>query len=297
MADQICPLSLVNKPYLAYEVNGGKKKEWYVSPDELTTVEGIQYVQLRRTGINHGFARLCASQISDSVDGFTLMASCGYDSVMKLRNEIHSDMLKKEALAKLPMWQRETATFKRQKKTRGSIESEKAHRGVLDVPVPGVGDKPNMVIKILKPIEDNKDELRVEFDVNQIHHIIQYIAAEGFDVELKRKTPNKDLPKGVIAKGDKYIVTFPTPNKFGKHSRTVASLQEAHAAIENPDAPVAIDPYDVPIDGEPEMAVDEKVRESCDESAAHVDPNDCFIPQNRTAFENKLLAAASVASA
>ena len=92
-----------------------------MSPDELTTVEGIQYVQLRRTGINHGFARLCASQISDSIDGFTLMASCGYDNVMKLRKEIDSDMLKKEALAKLPMWQRETAaTFKRQKKTRGS---------------------------------------------------------------------------------------------------------------------------------------------------------------------------------
>ena len=230
-----------------------------MSPDEITTVDGEQYVQLRKMGTNFGFARLCASQASsEATDGFTLTASCGYGAIVKKRNEVHNELMKSEALAKLPAWQRATANIKRPRKTRGMVEAGKAQRSVLQVPVPGVGDSPEMIVNILNPVGDKQDDLRVKFDIAQIHHVIHYIADEGFDVDLQRKPRDPARPKGIHTCGDgKFIVRFEAPNKQGKRSRMVSSIDDAKHALKFPDVH----------DEEPQATEDAAVNEDSDEQA------------------------------
>ena len=109
-----------------------------MSPEELTLVDGQQFVQLQKTGTQYGFARLCASQMIEPSCEITLTTSSGYDYILKKRNEIHNEQLKETTLAKLPTWQRETASFKRQRLTREKMSAEKTQRTVLHVPVPSV---------------------------------------------------------------------------------------------------------------------------------------------------------------
>ena len=78
-----------------------------------------------------------------------------------------------------------------------------------------------MRIDVLVPIEDKKEDLRVKFDVAQIHHLIKYIADEGFDVDLQRKCRDPDRPKGIHRYVSQVVVKLDTPNKKGQAQQTL----------------------------------------------------------------------------
>ena len=122
--------------------------------------------------MNIGTPRLVTAKIDDEVDQFTLASSIGYVGIQCMRNAVLVELVRAQALEKLPEWQRKTAAVQpKKRRKRDEIKELLEHRDVLKVFVPGVDGNPGMDIDMIAPVFDN-EELRVKLDCDQINHMV-----------------------------------------------------------------------------------------------------------------------------
>ena len=149
-----------------------------------------------------GFPRLVFSRLSLSRDDektWSLASSIGYKAIVSMIKDQLEQEQREKALEKMPAWQRETAKLKRKPLTRSQLKELATCRKVVSVTVPGVGDKPSSAVRFLNTAYGNED-LNVEFDtsnLSNLHHVVDFLADQGFDESLRHRPRDPDLPKGV----------------------------------------------------------------------------------------------------
>ena len=126
--------------------------------------DGKWYVQLKKCGIQNGFARIvCNMNSCVSKEEFTLQTSVGYKELQELVWERHVMDVEEQLRLSLPEWQRATADIDitSERKSRDALKQGRKEHIVITVPV-NVGDESHL-INFIRPVEQ-KDELKCELD-------------------------------------------------------------------------------------------------------------------------------------
>ena len=233
-------LSISHKPVVAFKGGGPKASVWEVAAKHLSTVEGVKYVKLMQAGVTHGFPRLVFTEavanhglVSECKATWSLSQSAGYKELQRIRNNAQSEAL----LQKVPEWQRASVKIDdaAKKKRKKASEGAPAKPGPLTITIPATGDLEAKDVKVVRPLYDY-EELRVEFDMDKLFHIIVFIASQGFDASPRKRERDELLPAGVHRKLCKEARTgshtqkFLVPSRDGsKKKKLVSSLDEWQA--------------------------------------------------------------------
>ena len=198
------------------------KAKWELRDEDLLQVDGVQFVRLKRTGVNYGFPRLVKERIAlideMAANSWSLSTSTGYNNMMATRNRLHEEHMRSVRLQALPAWQR--ATAKVQMRNPRSVLKELAeHREVMSIEVPDAGGGSPVPIVMLRPLTFSEG-LIVRLDVQNLEHILAYIIAQGFDDDLKPPSRDSQMPRGILKRGEKYLVKRSHGNKRSKMAST-----------------------------------------------------------------------------
>jgi hypothetical protein len=236
--------NVVVKQFWAPKIKVGNAV-WDMDSDSMTVGDST-FVHLRRGGTaTSGFSRIVYEAFGDIDErkAWNLNACKGYRELMDLRTEKDKQESIAAEIRKLPEWQRNIAKVKPKRKSRIERTMQRADPQAMSLCVPGVGDKTEMLVDFMKPMQ-HSDDLWCKADLASLTHVIQYIVSKGIDTEFRTRKYTRDLPKGVRRQVDGRFRVFITDeareaimnkNKRAKKSVLVESLEKAQAVLDDPE--------------------------------------------------------------
>ena len=114
---------------------------------------------------------------------------------------------------------------KKHRLSAAKIKELRQQPAVLNVTVPGFGERQSKDVRMLRPVNP-RDDIAVPLDDDTLDHVFGFIRHDGISTESLAKRPYKtsdgDVPKGIWRRGDAFVV-----HMHGKRYRSAKTLEDA----------------------------------------------------------------------
>ena len=187
----------------------GSKGAWKVPRDLLVNVDDATYVRLppSTTSLVRMLCEMSSSAPKPTPKNFSLTASCGYKSLVRLRNDAQQRELAEE---QQPMASRRLfdvappTTNKRKRVSRTDIRGMREQPQTLSIDVPSCNGGDAIPVSVLRPVHP-KDCLAVLLDTTDMGAVFAYIGHCEFE-QTEYYKQDRSLPKGIWKRSNGYLV-------------------------------------------------------------------------------------------
>ena len=148
-----------------------------------------QFIKLRAH--EYGFVRCVASGHVDDLrktQNLSIAQCPGYRALMAIRNQsAFADGEADDAGPSNDLFssseQKKACKGRQPRMKAAQLQALREHPETFEVLVPGTGDRPEMLIKAVKPVHPC-DELCIKFDADTISHVVAFIQSHPIDKEM-----------------------------------------------------------------------------------------------------------------
>lgn len=210
------------------------KLEWKVKQKHIMVIGGVEYLKLPPS--DTCFVRFVTQSLGHAINkNATLTHAPGIQQLLKLRNEQQAKEFAESGKSTCSLFdQNEVTPKKRIKRSKAIMREMRDSPGALEVAVPGFEGKPDMVVKVIRPVHP-ADDICIQLDPIALEFVIGFVRHAGISEDTlytKRDYKAHDAPKGVWKNGKKgYVVKLP-----GGKTHRVASIDDAVNYIEDQSA-------------------------------------------------------------